>query len=335
MKVRCLILWAAVFAITAHAQYRAGLQGVVTDSAGAVVPEATVTLTSNETTIARTSKTSDAGVYTITGLAPGAYKLTVEKVGFTKKILEGVVVRAEQMQALNVELAVGEVTQSVTVRESTVPLIDTETATIGGTLTAKEVENLPSFGRDPFKLLRLAPGVFGDGAQSGSGGTTQMRGVNRPGAGGADSIFLIENGPQIIANGTRQNSNNIQVDGVGLNSVSWGGSAVLTPNEESIREIKVIANNYTAENGRNSGAQIMVISQNGTNDFHGSGFFKWHRPGLNAFQRWNGPGTPTPVRRDTNRFNQFGGSIGGPVVKNRLFAFFSYEGLRNGSKNSG
>ncbi len=334
MKVRCLILSAAVFAITAHAQYRAGIQGVVTDSAGAVVPDATVTLASNETNIARTAKTSEAGVYTITGLAPGAYKLTVEKVGFTKKILEDVVVRAEQMQALNVELAVGEVTQSVTVRESTVPLIDTETATIGGTLTAKEVENLPSFGRDPFKLLRLAPGVFGDGAQSGSGGTTQMPGVNRPGAGGADSIFFIENGPQIIANGTRQNSNNIQVDGVGLNSVSWGGSAVLTPNEESIKEIKVIANNYTAENGRNSGAQILVISQNGTNDFHGSGFFKWHRPGLDAFQRWNGPGNPTPVTRDANRFNQYGGSVGGPIVKNKLFFFFSYEGLRNRANGS-
>src|SRR5258708_35830743 len=108
------------------------------------------------------------------------------------------------MQALNVEHAVGEVTQSVTVRESTVPLIDTETATIGGTLTAKEVENLPSFGRDPFKLLRLAPGGFGDGAPSGSGGTTQMPGVNRPGARGADSIFFNQNGPPIIAHGTRQ-----------------------------------------------------------------------------------------------------------------------------------
>src|SRR5262249_22941464 len=153
-------------------------------------------------------------------------------------------------------------------------------------------------------------------------------------AGAANSIFFIENGPQIIANGTRQNSNNIQVDGVGVNSVSWGGSAVLTPNEESIKEVKGIANNYTAENGRNSRAQIMVISQNGTNDLHGSGFFKWHRPGLNAFQRWNGPGNPTPVRRDLNRFNQLGASLGGPILKNKFFGFFSYEELRSGSKNS-
>ncbi|MGH9674603.1 MAG: hypothetical protein ACRD44_15600 [Bryobacteraceae bacterium] len=197
------------------------------------------------------------------------------------------------------------------------------------------MESLPSFGRDPFQLARLTPGVFGDGAIANGGGNTSMPGVNRPAAGAANSIFFIENGPQVIANGTRQNSNNIQVDGVGVNSVSWAGSAVVTPNEESIKEIKVIANNYSAENGRNSGAQIMVISQNGTNELHGSGFFKWHRPGLNAIQRWNGPGTPSQVRRDLNRFNQFGGSLGGPLVKNKLFAFFSYEGLRSGSKNSG
>src|SRR5437588_11424061 len=102
----------AFLAVTLYAQYRAGIQGVVTDSAGAVVPEATVTLTSNETNVSRTTKTSEGGVYTISGLAPGSYKLSVEKVGFSKKILEKVVVGAEQMQSLNVELAVGEVTQS-------------------------------------------------------------------------------------------------------------------------------------------------------------------------------------------------------------------------------
>ena len=100
------------------------------------------------------------------------------------------------------------------------------------------MENLPSFGRDPFQLVRLTPGVFGDGAQASNGGTTTMPGSNRPSAGAANSIFFIENGPQIIANGTRPNSNIIQVDGVGVNSVSWAGSAVLTPNEESIKEIR-------------------------------------------------------------------------------------------------
>lgn len=320
--------------VTALAQYRAGIQGTVSDANGALVPEAAVILTSSETNISHTTKTSESGVFTLSGLAPGAYRVSVEKAGFTKKILNDVRVDAEQMRALNVVLEVGQVSESVTVSETSVPLIDTQAATIGGTLTSRDVENLPSIGRDPFQLIRLAPGVFGDGAQVSTGGTTTMPGSNRPSAGPANSIFFIENGPQITANGTRPNSNLIQVDGVGVNSVSWGGSAVLTPNEESIKEVRVIASNYSAENGRNSGAQIMIISKNGTNEFHGSAFFKWHRPGLNAFQRWAGPGNPSPVKRDNNRFNQEGGSLGGPIVKNKLFAFFSYETLRNSAIGS-
>ena len=329
-----LAITALLFSVTAQAQYRAGIQGSVTDLSGALIPEAAITLTSNETNISRTVKTGNSGVFTLSGLAPGAYKVSIEKSGFTKKILNDVRVDAEQMRSLNVQLDTGLVTESVTVNDSSVPLIDTQAAAIGGSLTARDVENLPSMGRDPFQLMRLAPGVFGDGAQTNGGGTTTMPGSNRPSAGPANSIFFIENGPQITANGTRPNSNLIQVDGVGVNSVSWGGSAVLTPNEESIKEVRVIASNYSAENGRNSGAQIMIISKNGTNEFHGSAFFKWHRPGLNTFQRWNGPGTPSPVRRDANRFNQEGGSIGGPIMKNKLFTFFSYETLRNSAVGS-
>ncbi|HXN24633.1 MAG TPA: TonB-dependent receptor [Candidatus Dormibacteraeota bacterium] len=328
------LLLSLLLCVAGYAQYRAGIQGVVTDISGALVPDAAVTLTSNETNISRTTKTSESGVFTLSGLAPGAYSVVVEKPGFTKKILNDVRVDAEQMRSLNVQLEVGLVTESVTVSESSVALLDTQAAAIGGTFTSRDVENLPSMGRDPFQLIRLTPGVFGDGAQTRDGGTTTMPGSNRPSAGPANSIFFIENGPQITANGTRPNSNLIQVDGVGVNSVSWGGSAVLTPNEESIKEVRVIASNYSAENGRNSGAQIMIISKNGTNQLHGSAFFKWHRPGLNAYQRWNGPGNPSPVRRDDNRFNQEGGGIGGPILKNKLFAFFSYETLRNSAIGS-
>lgn len=335
LRSHCLLFATALLlSIPAAAQYRAGLQGVVTDPQSAPIPGAALTLTSRETNVVRTASTNESGAYTLSALLPGRYSLAVEKAGFTRKLFEEVVVGADQMQAFNVQLAVGQVSESITVNEPSVPLLDTQGATISGTITSREVESLPSFARDPFQLARLTPGVFGNGAIANGGGTTSMPGVNRPAAGASNSIFFLENGPQIIANGTRQNSNNIQVDGVGVNSVSWGGSAVVTPNEESIKEIKIVANNYSAESGRNSGAQIQVISQNGTNDLHGSAFFKWHRPGLNAYQRWNGPGNPTPVRRDLNRFNQFGGSLGGPIVKNKLFGFFSYEALRSGSKNS-
>jgi len=313
------------------AQFRAGIQGTVTDPNGGSVPAATVTLTNKETGLERTFTTPADGVFTFPGLAPGAYSLSVAKTGFSTKVLADVQVGAEQMQSLNVELAIGETSQSVTVSESVVPLIDTETAMITGTITTKEVQALPSFGRDPYKLMQLTPGVFGDNALNNNGSAAGMPGTNTGAAGATDSIFKVENGVQMIANGARQNSNNFQIDGVSVNSTAWGGAAVITPNEESVKEVKVIANNYSAEYGRTSGAQVAVVSQNGTNEYHGSLFFKWHRPGLNAYQAWNGPGTPTPVQRDENRFNQYGGSAGGPILKNKLFAFFSYETLRNDS----
>jgi hypothetical protein len=334
MKIAALRLMAVLCAALACQafQFRAGIQGTVTDPQGAAVPEAAVSLTSQETGVSHKTLATGDGVFTISGLAPGRYSLTVEKVGFTKKVLTDVLVRAEQMQSLGVQLEVGQTTESVSVTGTVTSLIDTETAMIGGTLTATEVEKLPSFGRDPYQLVRLAPGVFGDAALAPDGSAAMMPGSNIGAPGATDSIFKVENGVQIIANGTRQNSNNFQVDGVAVNSTSWGGAAVITPNEESVKEVRVVANNYSAENGRNSGAQVMVVSQNGTNDFHGSAFFKWHRPGLNAYQRWNGPGSPSPVLRDENRFNQYGGSVGGPILKNKLFAFFSYETLRNDSQ---
>src|SRR5262249_27429884 len=319
---------------SAEAQFRGGIQGVVIDPDGATIADATVSLTNSETGVTRVTKSGAGGVYVFAALAPGSYRLAVGREGFAKKTLEDVKIDAEQTRSLIVTLEIGAISDSVTVTQPSVPLLETQTPTIGTTLTARDVENLPSFGRDPFQTIRLAPGAFGDGAQVSSGGTMTMPGSNRPSAGAANSIFFIENGPQVTANGTRPNSNLIQVDGVGVNSVSWGGSAVLTPGEESIKEIRVVTSNYSAENGRNSGAQIMVISKNGTNDFRGSLFFKAHRPDLNAFQQWNGPGNPSPVRRDTNSFNQEGGSVGGPILRNRLFGFFSYETQRNSSVGS-
>ncbi|MGB9610510.1 MAG: carboxypeptidase regulatory-like domain-containing protein, partial [Bryobacteraceae bacterium] len=328
-----VLLLLQVVSPLAQAQFRAGIQGVVRDPSGAVVPGAKVTLTSQETKAKRTVTTSSEGVYAITSLAPGSYELAVEKEGFARKVLADVRITAEQMQSVDVTLSLGQTTESVTVSESVVPLIDTQTAVISGTITSKEVENLPAFGRDPYQLLRLAPGVFGDGALTAGGGSSMLPGTNMGAAGATDSVFKVENGAQIIANGTRQNSNNFQIDGVGVNSASWGGAAVITPNEESVKEVRVVANNYSAELGRNSGAQVLVVSKNGTNDPHGSFVAKFHRPDLNAYQRWNGPGTPSPVGKDTNDFNQFAGSLGGPILKNRLFAFFSYETIRNDSVN--
>jgi hypothetical protein len=330
------VLFIIFSAVIAQAQYRASIQGVITDPQGAVVSGATVTLTDKETNHTLTASSNDSGIYNFNALPPHAYSLTVEKSGFKKKVLDNLNVLAEQANAINVELEIGAGNETVTVNGSQVPQIDTETAQLSGTVTAQDIQRLPSFGRDVFQLVQLAPGVFGDGAQQQGGGTNSLPGSNNSGSGATSGPFQTENQPQIVANGGRLNANNITLDGVGITSVSWGGAAVVTPNEDSVKEVKVVSNSYDAENGRFSGAQIEVISQNGTNQYHGSYFFKADRPGLNSYQAWSGTaGSPATPQRNTSRFNDWGGSVGGPIIKNKLFGFFSYERIKNVSTVTG
>lgn len=318
-----------LFAISAYAQFRASIQGVVTDPQGGVVSGATVTLTNHATGQVLTATSNDNGIYNFTGLAPTQYTLTVEKTGFQKKVLDNVGVIAEQANAVNIQLEVGEVTQSITVSGNSTPLIDTETASLNGTVDTNHIQHLPSFGRDVLKLAQLAPGAFADGSQAG-GGTDNY---NLPGtqtgggaSGGADGIFKTENGVQVIASGQQTETNGISIDGISTTSAVWGGATIITPSEDSIDSLRVVSNSYDAEDGRFGGSQIQIISKSGTNNFHGSAFFTTHQPNLNAFQRFNGAGLkPT---RDNNKFQQFGGSVGGPIWKNKVFAFFSYEGER-------
>jgi len=324
----------------AQAQYRASLQGTVTDAQGAVVTDADVSLADNETGRTLQAKTNGSGIYNFNTLAPSSYTMKVQKPGFKQKQLENIKVIAEQANAVNVTLEIGQATESVTVTDAS-PLIDTETGMLSGTVTTQQIQALPSFGRDVFQLLQLAPGAFGDGAQGAGGGTGNLPRATMGGSSGTDGIFKIENGGQITANGARQGENNYQIDGVGTTSVTWGGSSVITPNEDSVKEVKILTDNYDAENGRYRGAQVQIITQNGTNQYHGSLFFKAHRPGLNAFTKYNGYNSDLPGCindkdhgycgniRDDNRFNDWGGSVGGPIVRNRLFAFFAYETLTN------
>jgi Carboxypeptidase regulatory-like domain/TonB dependent receptor len=331
-----LLAWAVLFVAAAHAQYRAGISGVVTDPQGAVVTDAKVTVTAKDTGLSQEATTDQNGVYTVNRLAPGLYTIAVEKSGFQQKLVENVNILAEQVTSMNVTLEVGQVTQSVTVNGSDLPAIDTETGQISGTLSSNEVQNLPSMSRDPFQLLRLAPGVFGDSAHNNGGFSQNIPGSAGPGGpSAATSIFATENQVQAFANGQRNEANGFAVDGVSVNSLDWGGAATITPNEESVKEVKITANSYDAEYGRNSAAQVEVVSQSGTNQYHGSIFFKMDRPGLNSYQGYNGPSGPAADQRVPDRFNQIGGSVGGPIIHNKLFAFFSYETLRNNSVRTG
>ncbi len=316
----------------ASAQYRASLRGTTTDPQGGVVAGATVTLTNADTNATLVSTSDDNGIYQFNALPPAHYRLTVEHPGFKKKALEHVEIIPEQPNGLDLQLEVGDVQQTVTVTETTQAL-DTETANVSGTVTSNQIQHMPSFGRDVLKLAQLAPGSFSDGSQASGSDNYNLPGTQTGGgqSGGADGIFKTENGAQVIANGQQTENNGISIDGISTTSVVWGGATIITPSEDSVDSVKIVSNSYDAEDGRFSGAQIQITSKSGTNDYHGSLFITTHQPNLNAYQRFNGAGLP--VTRDNNKFEQFGGSVGGPIWKNKIFAFFNYETVREPVSN--
>jgi Carboxypeptidase regulatory-like domain len=350
-----------LLSVTASAQFKASVQGSVKDANGAAVPGATVTLTSKETNKTQQVQSSDEGFYRVSGLAPGVYSLTAEKQGFKKEVLESVTIKGEETQGVDLRLSAGEVSEAVTVTAEAGEQLQTENANIRGVITAEDVRRLPQVGRNPYELARTAPGVLGDPARAGAGNQAQfIPGVEQLGGGSNTGIFQTENQTQISANGQRVSSNNYQIDGVSVNSLGLGGAAVITPNQESVKEVSIVSSSYSAEDGRNTGAQIKVVSQNGTNDFHGSLVFNYGSPKLNSFNKYRGPtsgpgSTPQSLncQRGTQVFasrcptivdqyeRKWAGSIGGPVYlprfgeggpayfsgKNRLFFFFSTEAL--------
>ncbi|MEY2411554.1 MAG: hypothetical protein QOD84_160, partial [Acidobacteriaceae bacterium] len=332
VKFALLLICTFCLTLLAHAQYRASLRGTVADTQGAVISGATVTLVNTDTNQTQVTTSDDNGIYQFNGLAPAPYKLTAEREGFKKQELERVQIIPEQLNSLDLQLGVGGTSETITVSDTTQTL-DTETATLSGTISSNQIQHMPSFNRDVFQLAQLAPGVFADGAQQGGGGSNTTPGNQGPGgSGGSGGIFATENGPQVQSAGGQYENNGITIDGISTVSAVWGGTSIITPSEDSVENMKVVSNSYDAENGRFSGAQIQVTSKSGTNNLHGSAFFKASRPGLNAYQRWNGvgsnnPGTPKErgLNRDNNQFNQYGGSLGGPIWKNKIFAFFSYE----------
>lgn len=310
---------------SAWAQYNAGIQGTVTDNSGAAVPNAKITVTNQATNVSAQTTTSASGFYQVGQLPPGNYTVIVEATGFQKNQTSDVLVLAEQIRGVNIVLQVGQVSQTVTVNGATTPLLQTQDASVSKTLSGDTIRALPATGRDPFELIRLTPGVFGDSARTGVGQASNL--PSQEGPGGSNSqIFQIENQVQVVSDGQRVSANNYLLDGVSINSLEWGGAVVLTPNEESVQEVVVTSSDYDAADGRNSGAITKVDSKYGTDKFHGSGLFKLDNAGFNAFNKYSGPfGGP---QRNNQNLRQFGGSIGGPIIHNSLFFFFSYEGAR-------
>ena len=200
------LLWAALAVVTlslpAAAQFRAAIQGTVTDQTGGAVPNAKVTLLNEETQGTQETTTSGEGFYYFGRLAPGHYTVTAELPGFQKAVREHIETTAEQTIGVNVTLTPGEVSQTITVSSNTTPTLETENASIDGTITAQQIQRLPQFGRDPYETVRFTPGVFGLGARDAGGGA-----ISLPNSGlvnnSRDFTFQTENTIQVSGNGQR------------------------------------------------------------------------------------------------------------------------------------
>lgn len=291
-------------------QSSAQLTGNVTDNTGANIANAEVLITSATTGAERRVQTDETGQYSLPFLSPGDYVLSVKRDGFRGYRQSGIRLEVNQVARIDVSLELGAVTESVNITSSA-PLIESDTSAVGQVVETKAVEDLPLNGRNFVQLAVLGPGVSGVGF--GAKGTI-MSGT-RP-----DDL---RPGSEIFANGNREGSNNFLFDGID-NNERLTLSIVLRPSVESVREFKIQTNLFSADQGRNSGATVNVITKSGSNDWHGSAYEFLRNQVLDAKNFFTRPNTDTPALRQ----NQFGGSFGGRVIRNKLFFFSNYEGYR-------
>ena len=286
----------------------ATLTGTVTDSSGAVVPRAQVTITDVATGVARRIATDAAGLYSAPNLIPGSYQVSVTASGFATEIRNGITLTVGAQQVLDVAMRVGQVNETVQVTGEA-PMVQLASSTISGEVNATTVRELPLNGRSWTDLAKLQPGVV-------SAQTHASQDVNRG--------F----GAQLSISGARPQQNNYRLDGVSINDYSNGGpGSILGQNlgVDAIQEFSVLTSNYSAEYGKTSGGVVNAITRSGTNSFHGSAYEFLRNSALDANDYFaNAGGQPkSPFRQ-----NQFGVSGGGPIRRDRTFIFGDYEGIR-------
>ena len=297
----------------------ASLTGQVVDNSGSVVPGATVTATNTDTGLAQTATTNGEGIYLVAPLPPGHYKLTVEARGFERYVQTGVELSVNVNSTQNVALKTGSVQETVTVFENA-ELINTTTPELGTTVNEAAITQLPLNGRDPSSLVLLAPGTVGVVGQGGSGFGGQP-GVQ------AGFSFPTETGAS--ANGGRQGSTEYLLDGI-PNMDNYMGITAPFPNADATQEFRVITNNFSALYGFAPGAVVSIETKSGGNSFHGGAFEFLRNKDLNASNGWfSNTEAKDPLRR-----NQFGGYVGGPIKKDKLFFFINYQGTRADSAAS-
>lgn len=299
MKVLHHVFLLALFALlsaTLWGQATSQIQGIVSDSTGSAISGAEVKATQTETGIVRTITTSADGTYFLSNLAVGPYRLEVSKEGFTTYVQTGIVLQVNTNPTIDVTLQVGQVTQSVTV-EATAPLIETQNTSIGGVLENKRILELPLNGRNAAEMVQLI-GAAVPGGRNGTAGFPG--GLNISVAGGQLS------GIGYTLDGTMYNN---LFDAVNLPF----------PFPDALEEFKVETSTLTAQNGTHAAAAVSAVVKSGSNSFHGSLFEFLRNGNMNARNAF-------AVRRDTLKRNQFGGTLGGPIVRNQLFFFGGYQG---------
>ncbi len=301
----CLLLPAAPYAM---AQNTTGdITGTVTDNGGATVANATVTLTNTGTNEKHTVQTGPSGDYTFSELGPGTYSIQVTEPGFKSTVIPDINVSAGDRAREDAKLEVGSEATTVQVTAQT-PALQTDNSVVSTLVTQQQVQDLPLDGRNFINLAQIVPGA---NQGPGNGLTSGARPDDR------------RQTSAVSANGQSEILNDELVDGLDNNDRIIGTIGV-RPSIEAIREINIQTNTYTAEAGRTAGAVINVITKSGTNAFHGSAYEFFRNNVLDAYPFQFGAHLPKPKLRQ----NQFGGSIGGPIVKDKVFFFGDYEGLR-------
>lgn len=300
-----------------YAQFNSGIQGTVLDPKGAVVPNASVTLSNDATGVKQTTLSTDNGIYRFTSLAAGNYTVSTTVQGFAP-VTAGVVLTANQLFDVPLTLTVASASSTVTVTTQAA-LLDTSDSRFEETLNTAALADLPLPGRNPTNVLTIAPGVTGLGGQSSPGASTSTN-------------FAPENWVSASANGRGANGNLYIVDGMDVTSFIRPGVLNLTPNADSLQEVSVQTNTYTVDYGRSSSIQTVMTSKSGSNDFHGLASDYYESQQLQARGEFGIPkGTPLPPYHISN----FSFALGGPVIPHHEFFFFvGYEPYYSIAANS-
>ena len=302
-----LLAWAA----TARAQVTALIKGTITDQSGAVVSSASVTVRNRETGVSRSGMSEADGTYLFLALPVGPYEVTVSKSGFQDSTRSGIQLNVNQEVNIDVRLQVSSLKAAVNVTEDA-PLVSTTTNDISGLVGAKEIKQLPLNGRSYDLLLSLNPGIVNFTSQK-TGGT----GISNSST--ANNFAVTGNRPQ-------QNMfllNGVEYTGAAENNMQPGGASGMLLGVDGVREFNVERDNYGAEFGKHPGGQVVIVTQSGSDEWHGALYEFVRNSALDAANYFDAPGGPPPFQR-----NQFGASSGGAIRKDKTFVFGNYEGFR-------